>query len=728
MNAATQLVVLQADSAEQLSRQTLALADACAAHPGRPLVELAAEYHPGATTDDHRLAAVASGVPDLERVLRRAVDDGAGVGRGRTGRAAVHVGHQPVGEHGRVAWLFPGEGAQYAGMLADLCVRFPGARHCFDLLDRAVATDPPPSHLIFPAVPGGDDALWRMGAAVPAVLTANRAVASVLRTLGLRPDVVVGHSTGEYSALLESGAIDVPDDESLVEQLRLGDALSRRLEAQGRVPSGSLLTTALVEEQAVTAVLRAHADRAWLALDNCPAQQVVFATAGAAESVTGALRAEGALVQPLPFGRAYHTPLFAALDDELVPLLERLPLRTPTTEVWSSATATLYPPDPEGIRRLLVSQWASRVRFRETVLALYDAGVRVFVEAGPRGNLRQFVTDTLGERPHVAVAADHPRVPGTTQLQHLVATLVAAGVPVDLDVLRPHAAPPSDAPRLPLGLPMLHLAEPPAAPAAPPAPAAVATPDRKTLDLSRDSWLRDHALGGAVSVDDEGLAALVVVPLTVSLELMARAVVEARPGRPVRALREVRAHRWLVVPDDGPLRLDVRERPGPGPDEVFVQLGDEDGPADSPAVECVVELGPPLLPCRRRAAVAGRRGGIPLASGRAVPAGHVPRAHLPRGPLGRPVRAPGGTGHRRGPGRAAGTAATDGSGPRRRGRAARGVLDGGAAGQRFRGLPPTGRAHRAVGRAAAVRPPAGRGTPGSRGHRRDRAGRPRAPR
>jgi malonyl CoA-acyl carrier protein transacylase/phosphopantetheinyl transferase len=611
MSARTELVVLQADTADALRTQALQLAGECAERPSLPLAELAAAHLPVPVTGGHRLVAVATDVADLGRLLVRAVEGGGGGrGRGRAGRSAVHLGHEPVGSHGRIAWLFPGEGSQYAGMLADLCVEFPGARRCFDLLDRAVATDPPPSRLIFPVGPtdggrDGEDALWSMGGAVASVLTANRAVASVLRTLGLRPDVVVGHSTGEYSALLESGAVDAPDEAGLVEQLRLGDTLSRRLEADGRIPTGTLLATALADEATVAAVLRDHADRAWLALDNCPAQQVVFATAEAAAAVTQELRAAGALVQPLPFGRAYHTPLFSAVDDDLVDVLDRLPLRPPGTEVWSSATAAPYPTDPVDVRRLLLTQWSAPVRFRETVLALHDAGVRVFIEAGPRGNLRQFVADTLAGRSHLAVAADHHLLPGRTQLQHLVAALVAAGVPVDLAPLRPHVPTRDDSPRLVLGLPVLRLSDvpAPAAPAAAPLPAApapppaqaVPAPDRPTLDLRRDPWLRDHALGGRVSEADPGLSALVVVPLTVSVELMARAAVATRPGHPVAAVRDVRAHRWLVVPDGTPLRLTVRARNGPTPGDVHVLLGDE-GEDEGPAVEAVVELGPPRLP------------------------------------------------------------------------------------------------------------------------------------
>jgi malonyl CoA-acyl carrier protein transacylase/phosphopantetheinyl transferase len=679
MRTRTQLLILQADDPAELDTQVAALASECAGRPCRPLSEVVADVTAIEVTGTHRLAVVASSVPDLERQLARSA---TGASRrqphGRsTGAAAsaTYRGEGPVGDHGRIAWLSPGEGGQYAGMLADLCIHFPQARACFDVLDRAL-DGAPPSRAIFPTnAPRGIDAdgdgpLWQMGGAVEAVFTANRAVSSVLHGLGLEPDVVVGHSTGEYSALVEAGAIEVRDDDALVGHLRLGNRISRELDEVGAIPEGALLTVGLADQETIEAVLQRHRGQAWLALDNCPSQTVVFATPAIASLVTEELRASGALVQPLPFARAYHTPLFASVADALQPLLAQLPMRTPVREVWSSATGSPYPDDPEEIRRVLSEQWMSTVRFRQTVLALHHAGVRIFVEVGPRGNLRQFVADTLSGRPHLAVAADHHCVRGMTQLQHLAAALVAAGVALDPRLLTPRASrsPARQPPPLTLGLPQMHLAGGapqsdapvevrvpapqhalvPAAgvsarqrvvteylrgmdgvlsaeqrlvttslntvgargrdriPLRRPVPASRVVSPRTpptprgwttvvVLDPNQDRWLRDHALGATVSALDPDLSALVVVPFTVSLELLARAVAGSAPGRRVTALRDVRAFRWLVV-EDGPLAVSLTATPGPGPDDVRVSLEERDHPDAGPVIEGVVELGGKATP------------------------------------------------------------------------------------------------------------------------------------
>lgn len=609
MSSRNELLFLQADDESELMRQALELAEVCARWPDRPLVELAAEFSANEVTATYRCAVVAPSVPELGRQLARVADPTVGVSRvprATTAGAVAYRGAGPVGGYGRVAWLFPGEGAQYTGMLEDLCVSFPRARACFDLLDHAIDAGPRPSSAIFPPDKAERTALWRMDGAVEAVLTANRAVAAVLRGLGLVPDVVVGHSTGEYSALLEAGAFDLTGDEALADTLRLGNRISRELDAAGAIPEGALLAVGAIEQTVLSAVLDHHTDAAWLALDNCPSQMVVFAAREAAPAVTASLQHEGALVQPLPFGRAYHTPLFKSVIDALAPLLGELPLREPRLDVWSSATAAPYPAEPQDLARVLSAQWTTTVRFRETVEHLYDAGVRVFVESGPRGNLRQFVQDTLRSRHHVAVAADHPRVPGMTQLQHLAGALAAAGVRIDLRPLR-LTRPPTPSRRevpLRLGLPTLSLTAPPkpepttettptcaTEPAQPPKLTGQDGTDGGTwiveLDPARDRWLRDHALGSRVSRIDPDLSALVVVPFTVSLELMARAAARVAAGRRPTALRDVHAYRWLVI-DDAPLTLAIRATPGPF--GVHVEIAETQHPDGGVAVEGTVVL------------------------------------------------------------------------------------------------------------------------------------------
>jgi malonyl CoA-acyl carrier protein transacylase/phosphopantetheinyl transferase len=389
------------------------------------------------------VAIVSSSREDLDRKLvfarERLEDD-------RCTRIKEHDGvywfDRPLGREGKLAFLFPGEGSQYPNMLADLCMRFPEVRAWFDLIDRVAVgrgRGQLPSQSIFPAVApvnGGnpDDLLWQMDHGSESVFAADQALSALLAVFGVRPAVVAGHSTGEYSALLAAGAVAVPDEEAIAANIADLNDLYEKEHARGRIPHGVLLAAGGVERDRVVAAVEACANGARVAMDNCPHQTVVCAC-GDVEATSAALRACGAVVTPLPFERAYHTKLFEDFCAPLRAYFGRLDVRRPELELYSCITAAPFPSDPDAIRDLAASQYARPVRFRETVEAMHDAGVRIFVEVGPRANLTGFVVDTLRARPHAAVATNVPHRSGLEQLQHALAQLAAHGIPLGLDRL-----------------------------------------------------------------------------------------------------------------------------------------------------------------------------------------------------------------------------------------------------------------------------------------------------
>src|SRR6185312_10851253 len=115
-----------------------------------------------------------------------------------------------LGDRGRLAFLFPGEGSQYPGMLADLCPHFPEVSALFDTSDRVArqrGLTRLPSEAIFGGEGGAD--LWSVDLAINAVLSAQWALYQLLLRLGIRPDAVVGHSSGEFLALAAAGALRI---------------------------------------------------------------------------------------------------------------------------------------------------------------------------------------------------------------------------------------------------------------------------------------------------------------------------------------------------------------------------------------------------------------------------------------------------------------------------------------------------------------------------------------
>ncbi len=417
------------------------------AEPAFSLTDLAASLNQGLSQGNNtcRLALVATSLKDLrqklDRAMKRLSDPGC---RRIKDVSGIYFNAEPLGRDGRLAFLFPGEGSQYPNMLADLCIHFPEVRECFDRCDRIFAGHARGyglSDIVFPRPAFSDDQrqwaesrLMRMDSAVEAVLTGNLAMVTLLQRLGLRPDVLVGHSTGEYSAMIAAGILDLDTEERLTSFSRSLNRYYQDSVAHDGVPRAMLLAIGAEREQ-VAAIAQEAGGEIFLAMDNCPHQAILVGTREAAERALEIVRREGLIYEQLTFDRAYHTQLFAPYADHLHRILADIPIRQPHLPIYSCTTAAAYPTDPSEIRSLIVEHWARPVEFRRTIESLYKQGVRIFVEAGPRGNLSTFVEDILRGQPFCAVPANVQRRSGVAQLNHLVGMLAAHGVNLDLSYL-----------------------------------------------------------------------------------------------------------------------------------------------------------------------------------------------------------------------------------------------------------------------------------------------------
>jgi acyl transferase domain-containing protein len=447
-----ELVVLAADSQRELA----ACARDAAEHARRtdlPLREWAAD-----TTAAHRdgalaLAVVGSSCSQVSDKLRHAAERLGDPACVRINdRSGIFFTAEPLHPSGgRVALLFPGEGSQYPRMLAELCIRFPEARQAFDRADRAFEHHPRgllPSQLVFGEA--SPDRIWDMDAAVEMVFTGNAAVHAVLGALELKPAVVVGHSTGDYSALFAAGAIQAAGDSEVVELMLGLNTVYQQLANAAALPERALLAVGAGDASAIERALELVPGLD-LAMDNCPHQRVLCGAPHVLGQARERLAAEGALVEELAFRRGYHTEAFRPALPLLQPFFQTLPLQAPTVELWSCASAARVPTDLEQLRALALEQWAMPVRFTDTIRRLWDEGVRIFVESGPRGNLTAFVKDILRDRPHLAVACDGANRPTVSHLLFALGQLAAHRVPMNLAPLRGAriAPPPARGPERP---------------------------------------------------------------------------------------------------------------------------------------------------------------------------------------------------------------------------------------------------------------------------------------
>ena len=394
-------------------------------------------------TGGERMAIVAKDIPDLQAKLDKVLEKLAQVEcrQLRTRNGIYYAANSELAKPEKTAFLFPGEGSQYQNMLADLCLYFPQVRSWFDFLDRIFGERRSilPSSIIFPPPTGltaaqrdrATEQLFQMDWGSEAVFTANMALYELLRQLGIDAEVMVGHSTGENTALIASETIKIKDREDLGEKIFALNQIYEKLTAADRIPKGSQLAVGAVELDQIEEVI-AKFDL-HVAMENCPNQIIIFGEAEAIAAAGKQLEQAGAICRPLPFDRAYHTPLFAEVSAAFKEYYDTVEVGPGHTSIYSCTSNKYFPQDPEAIRVIVAKQWFSQVRFTEAISALYDRGIRTFVEVGPSSNLTGFVNDILREGEKLALASNIKRRSGLEQLQHLIGCMYANGATVNFE-------------------------------------------------------------------------------------------------------------------------------------------------------------------------------------------------------------------------------------------------------------------------------------------------------
>jgi acyl transferase domain-containing protein/phosphopantetheinyl transferase (holo-ACP synthase) len=398
-----------------------------------------------------KLAIVAAGAADLQKKIATVTAKlPALAGASLQTRGGIHYEDAPLAGPGagQVAFLFPGEMGQYAGMMKDAALAFPVVRDWFDFIGgltegrRAVRLQdviyPAPTLVDAAGQDLLDELIHRVDYGSEMVFAADQAVFALMRAMGVAPDAMLGHSTGENAALVASGLV-------AMDRAQVGAMIARmntvfgRIEAEGSVPSGALLNVAALPRADFDTILARHPD-IHFTMDNCPNQTIVFGPRDRIDAFQRDAVAMGAVCTLLPISWGYHTPFVAPMAEGFGALFEGVDLTAPAPAVrlYSCGTAAPFPATRAEFLGTAITQYTSRVRFTEAVERLYADGVRVFVECGPNAVLSAFVRDILGDRPHLAVSADNRRRGMVAQLRHLAAQLFAAGVAIDpRDVLMP---------------------------------------------------------------------------------------------------------------------------------------------------------------------------------------------------------------------------------------------------------------------------------------------------
>lgn len=303
---------------------------------------------------------------------------------------------------GKIAFVFPGQGAQYAGMGKDFYEKYPVSRAVFEKASAVSGLDLPA--LCFEK----NEELDVTEFTQIAMLTVEAAILAAVEEAGIRPDVSAGLSLGEYGALLVSGALAEEDAFRVVRK--------RGIYMQEAVPTGGAMAAVIgMEGRAVEEVCKETEGLVSVANYNCPGQVVITGEEGAVRDAGEMLKEKGARkVIPLKVSGPFHSEMLTEAGRKLESVLEDIRIREIRIPYLTNVTAD-YVTEHAQVKELLVRQVFSPVRWQQSVERMIEDGVDTFLEIGPgktlTGFLRKINKNAVGY--HIENTEDLKTLPAT---------------------------------------------------------------------------------------------------------------------------------------------------------------------------------------------------------------------------------------------------------------------------------------------------------------------------
>ncbi|MBW4055454.1 MAG: acyltransferase domain-containing protein, partial [Proteobacteria bacterium] len=336
---------------------------------------------------------------------------------------------------GKLGILFPGQGAQYTGMLRDLACSFPEMLATITAAETGFTTanGAQLNELIYPLssfVPDSaqrqEEALRATDVAQPAIGAVSLGALRVMESFGITAEATAGHSYGELTALCAAGRLDETSFHAL-------SRLRGSLMAGGDGDKGSMLAVSapladveqMLEEEKLDLVI---------ANCNAPTQYVLSGRSDETARAVTACSTRKLTCKQLPVAAAFHSSLVADAAPPLLTALADIHLAPGSIPVFSNTTAAEYPTSEIKAKEILAEQLARPVEFVAEIEAMHVAGVRTFVEVGPGSRLSGLVKSILGEQKYTVVAVDASsgKRSGIADLARCLAQLAVLGHSVQL--------------------------------------------------------------------------------------------------------------------------------------------------------------------------------------------------------------------------------------------------------------------------------------------------------
>lgn len=293
------------------------------------------------------------------------------------------------------AFVFPGQGAQFTGMGKDL---YETNEFAHALMEKA--NDILGFRITDTMFEGSAEELKQTRITQPAVF-----LHSVVSALALgdefQPDMVGGHSLGEFSALVAAGALSIEDG------LRLVFARAQAMQSACEAQPGTMAAILGLPDETVENVCKKVSEETGKAVVaanyNCPGQLVISGNVDAIGEACAQLKEAGAKrALPLPVGGAFHSPLMQPAKDELQAAIERTKFQTPRCPIYQNVDGKAHT-DAEEIKQNLIAQLTASVRWTQEVQNMLEAGADEFIECGPGKALQGMINKIAAGRENIII-------------------------------------------------------------------------------------------------------------------------------------------------------------------------------------------------------------------------------------------------------------------------------------------------------------------------------------
>ncbi|MDH6306519.1 acyl transferase domain-containing protein/NAD(P)H-dependent flavin oxidoreductase YrpB (nitropropane dioxygenase family)/NAD(P)-dependent dehydrogenase (short-subunit alcohol dehydrogenase family)/acyl carrier protein [Parabacteroides sp. PF5-5] len=328
---------------------------------------------------------------------------------------------------GKVAFLFSGQGSQRINMGLDLFAAIPSMR-------RLLKENPQYEEILFPHTAFNEEAKKRQQTTItdtrnaqPLLGIIDFAIAEYLQSLGIKPDMVAGHSYGEVAALCFAGAF-APENLVSLSRERAQAILDAIEEDKGKMAAISNVPEAELKE------LLAGETEVWAVNYNSPKQIVLAGTSNGITEFVKKVTEKGIACKEINVACAFHSPLLAKSKELYADVLKKITFKKPKIQVWSNTTAEIYPTKGAEIKARLSEHLVQPVLFSKQLENMYNAGARIFIETGPGRVLTGLAQNTLADD-IVAIQTENKGSEGITYLLKALGQYLATGKEFNLEKL-----------------------------------------------------------------------------------------------------------------------------------------------------------------------------------------------------------------------------------------------------------------------------------------------------